>query len=632
MDITIQNVRSPALEHNGRYYKVFQPRTRDELLKLHHMGCVGDTVLTDIQLEQGDFPTNFVEPTITQRSLSGLFKDMRSIELELRDPNSTLWGKIQKNNQGALSQFFDTNVKSAIAQTANEIRQEVRNATTSSDSALSRAKEELRSAISQTAGEIRQEVQSSNTALGQATEELRRETRTAISQTADSIRQEVRSSVSDSTRNANDALSRAKEELRSSFTQTASEIRQEVREAGKGAQVSVSSDGVTIGATTLTGKQLASVISTSQDGIDLIAPKIRVKSDMIVDGAITGSKMAAGSVTADHIKAGAITGDKILFDSAFFKDLTANEARLKELFAKQAFISQVQSVTLDASKITTGILNGREIQGGSITGSSISGGSITGTTISGGTITGGTLTGHTKIKLGTYGSFDTVNGGLQINVPREAGSRDGLGVQFIGSYGRGENVPYGLYIYKDSDFTTGNPPRSDDNFLLTVEGYIQAKGIGWLRTGTGSVGGRLTATIGLWNSNNVYLSFGGSANDIFYTYNNKAYSLWEVLKAHFSDRRLKENIIDCKHKALDYINQFQFKEYDWKKQDDRPRPAHTKIGLIAQEVQAVDPTLVYENGDTLNLDNLRLTAIALKAIQELNQKINLMEEKYGTII
>ena len=31
----------------------------------------------------------------------------------------------------------------------------------------------------------------------------------------------------------------------------------------------------------------------------------------------------------------------------------------------------------------------------------------------------------------------------------------------------------------------------------------------------------------------------------------------------------------------------------------------------------MDHTLVYENGDTLNLDNLRLTNIALKAIQEL---------------
>ena len=387
---------------------------------------------------------------------------------------------------------------------------------------------------------------------------------------------------------------------------------------------------------------IISGINLGSNGQNRITGKAtHITGDTLIDNAVIKSAMIdklktanfeAGSVTTTILDAEAVTAEKLKVDQAFFNKLVANEAYLSQLFAKQAFISQVQSVTLDASKITTGILNGREIHGGSITGTSISGGTITGSTISGGTITGGTLTGHTKIKLGTYGSFDTVNGGLQINVPRAPGSKDGLGVQFIGSYGRGENVPYGLYIYKDPDFTTGNPPRSDDNFLLTVEGYIQAKGIGWLRTGTGSVGGRLTATIGLWNSNNVYLSFGGSANDIFYTYNNKAYSIWEVIKAHFSDRRLKENIVDCEHKALDYIQQFQFKEYDWKKQDDRPRPAHTKIGLIAQEVQAVDPTLVYENGDTLNLDNLRLTAIALKAIQELNQKINLMEKKYGTII
>lgn len=387
---------------------------------------------------------------------------------------------------------------------------------------------------------------------------------------------------------------------------------------------------------------IISGINLGSNGQNRITGKAtHITGDTLIDNAVIKAAMIdklktanfeAGSVTTTILDAEAVTAEKLKVDQAFFNKFVANEAYLSQLFAKKAFITQVQSVTLDASKITTGILNGREIHGGSITGTTISGGTITGSSISGGTITGGTLTGHTKIKLGTYGSFDTVNGGLQINVPREAGSRDGLGVQFIGSYGRGENVPYGLYIYKDTDFTTGNPPRSDDNFLLTVEGYIKAKGIGWLRTGTGSVGDRLTATIGLWNSNNVYLSFGGSANDIFYTYNNKAYSLWEVVNAHFSDRRLKENIVDCKHNALDYINQFQFKEYDWKKQEDRPRPAHTKIGLIAQEVQAVDPTLVYENGDTLNLDNLRLTTMALKAIQELNQKINLMEEKYGTII
>lgn len=251
MDITIQNVRAPALEHNGRYYKVFQPKTRDELLKLHHMGCTGDTVLTDIQLEQGDFPTSFVEPTVTQRALSGLFKDLRSIELEMRDQNSTLWSKIQKSNQGALTQFFDTNVKSAIAQTANE-------------------------------------------------------------------------------------------------------IRQEVRDASNSARVQVTSEGVTIGSTTLTGEQLASTISTSPRGVDIIAPKLKIKSDMIVDGAITASKIGAGAITTNALDAGSVTADKVKFDTAFIQRLVSQQAFVDELFAKQAAITKIQNVDFTGNNIKGG--------------------------------------------------------------------------------------------------------------------------------------------------------------------------------------------------------------------------------------------------------------------------------------
>ena len=332
---------------------------------------------------------------------------------------------------------------------------------------------------------------------------------------------------------------------------------------------------------------------------ETLIDKAVIKSAM-VDKLTTGN-FEAGSVTTVVLDAEAVTAEKIKVDQALFNKLVANEAYLSQLFAKQAFINRVQSVAIDASQVRSGILSGDRIYGG---------------TIRGANIFGGTLTGHTKIQLGSYGSFDTVNGGLQINVPRDYNAKDGLGVQFIGSYGRGENVPYGLFIYKDSDFTTGGYASRSDDFLLTVEGYIKANGIGWFKTGKGSINGSSTATIGYWNSS-VSLDFGGSGNDIYYSYNGKAYSLWTIVNKHFSDRRLKDNIVDCKHKALDYIQQFQFKEYDWKKQEDRPQQAHTKIGLIAQEVQAVDPTLVYENGDTLNLDNLRLTNIALKAIQEL---------------
>ena len=132
-----------------------------------------------------------------------------------------------------------------------------------------------------------------------------------------------------------------------------------------------------------------------------------------------------------------------------------------------------------------------------------------------------------------------------------------------------------------------------------------------------------TGTLGFWQST-VALDF--APNDIYYTYGGQAYGLWAIIKQNFSDKSLKENIVDCKHKALDYIQQFQFKEYDWKKQENRSQQAHTKIGLIAQEVKKIDDSLVYENGDTLNLDNLRLTTMALKAIQELNQRLKKLEK------
>ena len=356
---------------------------------------------------------------------------------------------------------------------------------------------------------------------------------------------------------------------------------------------------------------LISGINLGANGHNRFIGKLtHITGETQIDNAVIKSAMVdklktanfeAGSVTTLVLDAEAVTAEKLKVDQAFFNKLVANEAYLSQLFAKQAFINRVQSVAIDASQVRSGILSGDRIYGG---------------TIRGANIYGGTLIGHTQIQLGTYGSFDTVNGGIQINVPRTVNAKDGLGVQFIGSYGRGENVPYGLFIYKDSDFTTGGYASRSDDFLLTVEGYIKANGIGWFKTGKGSINGSSTATIGYWNSS-VSLDFGGSGNDIYYSYNGKAYSLWTIVNQHFSDRRLKENIVDCKHKALDYIQQFQFKEYDWKKQEDRPRQAHTKIGLIAQEVQEVDPTLVYENGDTLNLDNLRLTNIALKAIQEL---------------
>ena len=508
MDITIQNVRSPALEHNGRYYKVFQPRSRDELLKLHHMGCVGDTVLTDIQIEQGDFPTHFVEPTITQRSLSGLFKDMRNIELELRDPNSTLWGKIQQNNQGALSQFFDKDVKSAIAQTANEIRQEVRNATASS----------------------------------------------------------------------NDALSQVKEELTSSLSQTATAIRQEVREAGKGASVSVTAKGVTIGATTLTGKQLASVISTSQDGIDLIAPKIRVQSDMIVDGSITGSKMAFGSITGDHIAAGAISGDKITVTDALIRNLTAKDGFIEKLTSKEIFSTKVSSILNSSTFLEAykGWIGGFQI----------------GTHDSG---SGKWLTGsnHFAVGMGNGEGGDNstalwVNWGDNWN-------KIGDTAWFVKNNGK-------MYCYNTAEFW--NTPVIHGNLRVTGSIYYNNRESGG---GTGT-----------WVYSSKYAHIEPSSGSLYLYYGSNEYD-WIVMNHDASDRRYKTNIEDSKVSGLDIINNLKTysyrKEYDGKIED-------ISCGIMAQDVQKYAPEAFWENPDGVYTYKVfELVPYLIKAIQELNQKL-----------
>ena len=509
------------------------------------MGCVGDTVLTDIQIEQGEFPTSFVEPTITQRSLSGLFKDMRNIELELRDPNSTLWGKIQQNNQGALSQFFDRDVKSAIAQTANEIRQEVRNATTSSNDALSQAKEELR-----------------------------RETTTAITQTADAIRQEVRTTVNSS----NSAINQVKQELTSSLSQTATAIRQEVREAGKGASVSVTSKGVTIGATTLTGKQLASVISTSQDGIDLIAPKIRVQSDMIVDGSITGSKMAFGSITGDHIAAGAISGDKITVTDALIRNLTAKDGLIEKLTSKEIFSTKVSSILNSSTFLEAykGWIGGFQI----------------GTHDSG---SGKWITGHTHFAVGMgNGEGGSKSTALWVNWG-DNWDKVGDTAWYVRNDGR-------MFCYNTAEFW--NTPVIHGDLRVTGSIYYNNKS-----SGGGS---------GYWVSSPKYSHIEPSGGSLYLYYSGDGYD-WIPMNQDASDRRYKTNIKDSTVSGLEVIK--NLKTYSYRK-EYKGVVEDISCGIMAQDVQKYAPEAFWENPDGVYTYKVfELVPYLIKAIQELNQKL-----------
>lgn len=125
MHTTIQNNKSPANELNGRYYQTFTAQSAQELIKIHHLGCVGNTEVTNIQIEKGRSPTGFIPATETTPPLSGLFRDFRNLKVDLSNEDSSLRASFQNSAKTQMVQYFNTNVRSEIQQSANQIRQTV---------------------------------------------------------------------------------------------------------------------------------------------------------------------------------------------------------------------------------------------------------------------------------------------------------------------------------------------------------------------------------------------------------------------------------------------------------------------------------------------------------------------------
>ena len=121
MDIEIQNRRHEALFKNGKYQFTFTPKLHTEKIKIHHMGCVGDTRLNHIQLEQGTEATSFIAPEKKVNSLSGIFKQLRDLDIQMRDEKSDFWGKVKLNNAGAILDFYNENIKTEITTLAGKV-------------------------------------------------------------------------------------------------------------------------------------------------------------------------------------------------------------------------------------------------------------------------------------------------------------------------------------------------------------------------------------------------------------------------------------------------------------------------------------------------------------------------------
>lgn len=93
----------------------FRPSTADELIRVYKIdGCIGDTKLKQIQIEEGRRATDFVAPSFVESQVSGLFKNLRDIRVRMDDPNSDLWGKIHANNEALLVEYHNGRLSSKL--------------------------------------------------------------------------------------------------------------------------------------------------------------------------------------------------------------------------------------------------------------------------------------------------------------------------------------------------------------------------------------------------------------------------------------------------------------------------------------------------------------------------------------
>lgn len=339
-------------------------------------------------------------------------------------------------------------------------------------------------------------------------------------------------------------------------------------------------------------------------------------AELIVDGTIEGKHIKSSTLETGHLKAGSVTANIIASDAIESKHLKVDDGMIDKLVGNQAFVSKLWAKEAFINNLESVKIKSTQIDAFSLTGAIIS---------------GGILKGKTKIQIGQHGYMIPAGNGLRFCLPKEDGANDGVGMQLLGNYGRFGNSAYGLYLYVDPNFAT-REIQTTDSYLMTVLGYIKTRGVNNLKFINYD---DYSTAIGVWDKD-VTLKFDRTNNDIMYAYKSN-YSLWGIIKSHYnttSDIRLKKDIQDCTYNALDLIDSFKFKSFNWNYHEEFGQKPYTEIGLIAQDVEKISENFVSMAGEYKTLNQFNLLTYSLKAIQELStenkelkQRILKLEEK-----
>ena len=291
------------------------------------------------------------------------------------------------------------------------------------------------------------------------------------------------------------------------------------------------------------------------------------------------------TLNTDILRANSITADKLVMDMAMARRFVSSDLFTDTLAAKEAFINKLRSVVVTAT-----FLEGFQ-------------GKI-----------GGFRLGQYKNRNGYF-----ITGTDSVSVGMGNGTNDGANRNaFWANWGDSLDTPGPKSWYVNTDGTMYC--RNEVSFYSTVD---------FASTSNVNFYSRVNAEKGLWLAYNDV--FGEGDNPVG-GYNRVVW--WsQIVTGKFrqhagittgSDRKLKENIEPTPVKALDKINALNLVAFDYIKDK-----THEEIGLIAQEVLNIIPGSVekYEGEDNhLTINYSKFVPYLIKAIQELNEKIEEMEK------
>ena len=158
----------------------------------------------------------------------------------------------------------------------------------------------------------------------------------------------------------------------------------------KTASLTINTDGIVMKAgksTTDVANAIGAYFAVNQNAISLFSDKINVKANMIVDGAITSTKIASKSINTAHLNGKIITADVISSNAITADAIKTGAVTTDKMTANSINGDRITAGTLDAAKIKAGSITASQIASGTITSSQIKAGGISTANIAAGAIT-----------------------------------------------------------------------------------------------------------------------------------------------------------------------------------------------------------------------------------------------------